>query len=102
MEANGSSSNNESLRLSDVQRRMRLRIVMALVAPPLLAAATLCAEPAGSLPVAGGSPKTIRVFDARYLRALDLRDPRQATEVWDTMQIALPARTRSARSQTGD
>src|SRR5664280_66857 len=81
----GSSSNNESLSLSDVQRRMRLRTVLALVAPPLLAAATLCAEPVGSLAVAGGSPKTIRIFDTRYLRTLDLRDPRQAAEVWDTM-----------------
>jgi hypothetical protein len=58
---------------------------MALVAPPLLAAATLCAEPADSRSVGSESPKTIRVFDARYLRTLDLRDPRQAAEVWDTM-----------------
>ena len=64
---------------------MRLRKTVGLVAPALLLTATLCAEPAGSFPVAGGSPKTIHVFDARYLRARDLRDPGQAAEVWDTM-----------------
>src|ERR1035441_2496546 len=64
---------------------MRLRTVIALVAPPLLAAAALCAEPAGSLSVASDSPKTVRVFDARYLRTLHMRDPRKAAEVWDTM-----------------
>jgi hypothetical protein len=58
---------------------MRLQIALARVLPILLAAVSLCAEPANSL------PKTINVFDARYLRKLDLHDPARAAEVWDTM-----------------
>ncbi len=64
---------------------MSLRMFFNVVAPTLLAAATLCAEPVGSPPATGGSPEKIRVFDARYLRTLDLRDPSQAAKVWDTM-----------------
>jgi hypothetical protein len=64
---------------------VRLRTIFSVVAPALLAAATLSARQTGQLQVAGGSPKTVGVFDARYLRKLDLRDPKQAAEVWDTM-----------------
>jgi hypothetical protein len=58
---------------------------MARLAPTLFAAATLCAEPAGSHSAGVGSPEKTWVFDARYLRKLDVRDPGQAAEVWDTM-----------------
>ena len=58
---------------------MRLQTALARVVPTLLAAATLCAEPASSF------QKTINVFDARYLRKLDLHDPARAAEVCDTM-----------------
>jgi hypothetical protein len=64
---------------------MSLRMILSLAAPTLLVAATLCAEPAGSPPATGGSPERIRVFDARCLRTLDLRNPSQAAKVWDTM-----------------
>jgi len=59
--------------------------MFSAVAAALLAAGALCAGETGLTRAAGGSPKTIRVFDARYLRTLDLRDPSQAAEVWDTM-----------------
>ena len=55
------------------------------MATALLAAGILAAGQPSDIQKAGGSPKTIHVFDARYLRRLDLRDPKQAAEVWDTM-----------------
>jgi hypothetical protein len=64
---------------------VRLQTIFSVVAPALLAAGTLAAGQTSDIRTAGGSPKTIHVFDARYLRTLDLRDPRQAAEVWDTM-----------------
>jgi hypothetical protein len=64
---------------------MQLRTVMTRVALTLLAAATLSAGATGSLAATGGFPQRISVFDARYLRKLDLRAPDQAAEVWDTM-----------------
>ena len=64
---------------------MRLLAILNLVALALLATATPSAGQTGPLRVVDGPPKTIHVFDARYLRKLDLRDPRQAAEVWDTM-----------------
>lgn len=48
-------------------------------------AATLFAGQTARLLAAIGGPKTVHVLDARYLRKLDLRDPSQAAEVWDTM-----------------
>jgi hypothetical protein len=62
-----------------------LRTIFGVVTPALLAAATLSAGQTSQLGVAGDSPKTIHVFDARYLRKLDLHNPSQAAEVWDTM-----------------
>ena len=64
---------------------MRLRKIIARVAPALVAAAMLCAEPAGNLLASQSSPERIRVFDARYLRKPDLKDPNHAAEIWDTM-----------------
>ena len=64
---------------------MRLRTILGVVATALLAAGILAAGQPSDIQKAGGSPKTIHVFDARYLRRLDLRDPKQAAEVWDTM-----------------
>ena len=64
---------------------MRLQILIARVAPTLLAAATLWAGVNGSLAATGGSPQRISVFDARYLRKPDRQDPNHATEIWDTM-----------------
>src|ERR1039458_7707851 len=64
---------------------MRLRIVMAWVAPTVFVAATLCAAPASHLPANRGFPERIRVFDARYLRKPDPKDPNHAAEIWDTM-----------------
>jgi hypothetical protein len=64
---------------------VRLRTFASVVGPALLAAATLCAGQTRPLGAADSPPKTVRVFDARYLRTLDLRDPSQACEVWDTM-----------------
>jgi hypothetical protein len=64
---------------------VRLRTILGVVATALLAAGILAAGQPSDIQKAGGSPKTIHVFDARYLRRLDLRDPKQAAEVWDTM-----------------
>ena len=64
---------------------MQLRKVMAQVIPALLAAIRLGAQPVGDLTTSRGSPERIYVFDARYLRKLDMHDPSQAAEVWDTM-----------------
>jgi hypothetical protein len=64
---------------------MRLRIVMPRVAPTLLAAATLCAEPVGYLQASQSSPERIRVFDARNLRKPEPEDPNHTAEIWDTM-----------------
>ena len=56
-----------------------------MVAPALLAAAALWAEPTGPTSTPLGPARRIHIFDARYLRKLDLHDPSQAAEVWDTM-----------------
>jgi hypothetical protein len=64
---------------------MRLQTILARAIPALLAAATLCAEPASARPGAAAAPDKVAVFDARFLRQRDLHDPSQAAEVWDTM-----------------
>src|ERR1035437_6262841 len=64
---------------------MRLQTILARAIPALLAAATLCAEPASARPGAAATPDKVAVFDARFLRQRDLHDPSQAAEVWDTM-----------------
>src|ERR1035437_5248269 len=64
---------------------MRLQTILARAIPALLAAATLCAEPASARPGAAAAPDKVAVFDARILRQRDLHDPSQAAEVWDTM-----------------
>src|ERR1017187_1043229 len=76
---------NESSSSYVVQWRVRLRTIISVVASALLAAGALTAGQPSDIRPAGGCPKTIHVFDARCLRKLDLRDPRQAAEVWDTM-----------------
>ncbi len=43
------------------------------------------AAPRSGWHATGKSPKRIHVFDARYLRKLDLREAGPAAEVWDTM-----------------
>ena len=45
----------------------------------------LCGGLAGACAAAAGAPKQIQVFDARYLRKLDVHDPNRAAEIWDTM-----------------
>ena len=45
----------------------------------------LCGGLAGAGAAAAGSPKQIQVFDARYLRKLDVQDTNSAAEIWDTM-----------------
>jgi hypothetical protein len=64
---------------------MKLQTHTARLVLSLLAAATLWTELAGRVAAAAGSPKQIQVFDARYLRKLDVHDPTQAAELWDTM-----------------
>ena len=64
---------------------MKLKTLTTRLVLSLLAAATLWTESAGSVAVAADSPKQIQVFDARYLRKLDVRDPNGAAELWDTM-----------------
>ena len=64
---------------------MQLRKIIARVAPTLLVAATLCVEPAGYLSASQSLPERVRVFDARYLRKPDLKDPNHVAEIWDTM-----------------
>jgi hypothetical protein len=51
----------------------------------LLAATTLWVGPRGVTTATAGAPERIYVFDARYLRRLNLQDPSQMAEVWDTM-----------------
>ena len=64
---------------------MKLKTLTTRLVLSLLAAATLWTESAGSVAVAADSPKQIQVFDARYLRKLDVHDPKGAAELWDTM-----------------
>ena len=45
----------------------------------------LCGVLVAAHAVAAVSPKQIQVFDARYLRKLDVHDPNGAAELWDTM-----------------
>jgi hypothetical protein len=52
-----------------------------------LAAALFCAVLAEGRAAGGGAAGQVRVFDARYLRKLDLNDPGQAAEIWDTMEV---------------
>ena len=64
---------------------MKLKTLTTRLVLSLLATATLWTESASSVAVAAVSPKQIQVFDARYLRKLDVRDPNGAAELWDTM-----------------
>ena len=45
----------------------------------------LCGGIVGARAAAGGLIEPIRVFDARYLRKLDVQDTNSAAEIWDTM-----------------
>lgn len=64
---------------------MNSQTLTARLVSSLLTAATLWAESAGSVATAASSPRRILVFDARYLRKLDVHDPNRAAELWDTM-----------------
>ena len=65
---------------------MRIRIA-SVAAAVLLTAGARCGGQPGTVPVASNSPGTVQLFDARYLRKLDLRDPGQVEELWDTMHL---------------
>ena len=66
---------------------MRLQKALRAVAPVLLVAVAACGAPLGADQATGGTAGRICVFDARYLRKLDLQDPKHAAEIWDTMQL---------------
>ena len=57
----------------------------------LLAAITLWVGSVGVTTATAGAPEKIYVFDARYLRKLNLHDPGQVAEVWDTMHVLAAA-----------
>ena len=80
-----STQNERARKKPNSVTHMRLQIPTALIAPALFAAAILCGGITGARAAVGGVVEPISVFDARYLRKLDVRDPNRAAELWDTM-----------------